>query len=191
MTLHIGIDIDDTLYSFIDILRPYLNEFTWQNIQFNEITSFRLSDTWNLQIEDVKEIVRKNDLYNIWSISQDIIKKIKWFEEKWHKVSFVTSIFLYNNYNTEIYTKNFLLQHGLHYPLIFSDNKWITCKELDINLFIDDWLHNLKSIILHSPTTKCFSIEKPWNWDREINRIWLSEVELSKITKISSLLEID
>lgn len=191
MSLHIWIDIDDTLYDFVWLLRPYLNLHTWQNIQFSEITSFKLSDTWNLTTEDVKELVKKYDLYWRGTISNWIIEKIKKLEEKWNKISFVTSRFLYEDYNTQELTKKFLSNHSLDYPLFFSENKGITCKELNINLFIDDGLHNLKNILIHSPTTKCYSIEKPWNWMREVDRISLSNEDLQKITKISSLVQID
>lgn len=115
------------------------------------------------------------------------VRKIQELYLQWHIVSFVTSRILYDDYKTEELTREFLLSHWLKDTLHFSENKWKTCNDEKIDLFVDDWLHNLKSILSISPETTCYTVDKPWNREKEIERVWLTTEEVTKIIRLRSL----
>lgn len=186
----IGIDIDDTLFPFVNGLVTYLNKYTWKNIKFEEIHTFDILSLWEIKIEELKNIIKENNLYQDWIISNNILNTLSFLIDNNYEIIFITSRFTYQNYNTEKYTKEWLKNHNLNYKVYFSKNKWKTCEELKIDYFIDDWLHNILNVLEISKETKTFLIDKPWNRLKEEEKLKLSELHKKKIKRLNCLSEV-
>ena len=176
--MKIGIDIDDTLYDFNSWLIRELNLHTWKNYKLEDIKTWCFKELYWLEIEEIKEIVKKSDLYSYWEISQENKNFLLELSKKWYKIHFITSRFLYENkeYNTIYKTINWLQLNDIEESITFSFDKWKTCKVLGITHFVDDSLINLLKVKKDSPETKLFKINKPWNWEFEKKRLIQSEI---------------
>jgi uncharacterized protein len=166
----IGIDMDDILMEFADNLFKFYNEKFGTNLSFHDACRYELDEIWKLPRDEAIRIVLDyydSDIHhNSLPVNGavDFIKKIKPNAE----IFIVTA-------RPEKYreiTMNWLLKH---FPEMFNDvvftgqyhgavkpmKKSEVCKELGIEIFIDDALHNVRDVA--SAGIKTFLFDKPWN----------------------------
>jgi len=186
----IWIDIDDTLYPFMEYLLPLLNKDFWKNVKMEDINSFDLLYLWEIDREEFKNKIKKYNIYETWEIYNETITLIKNLKKKNIQILFVTSRFQYNDYDTIKKTKQWLKKYNLDgIEIIFNNNKWNICKIHNIDIFVDDWLHNILDIIEKSKKTKTLILDQPWNRIAEFKKLKITHL-FEKIDRIKNLNEI-
>jgi len=185
----IGIDIDDTIYPFMEYLLPILNKDFWKQVKIEEIKSFDLLHLWNINKEQFKNKIKEYNIYEIWEIYNEIFDFIQNIQSKNIEIIFITSRFQYKDYDTINKTKKWLKTQNLYdIDIIFTHSKWNICKTHNIDIFIDDWVHNILDILNRS-TTKVFLRKQPWNWIEEFNKLKIKHL-FNKINRLNNLNEI-
>jgi hypothetical protein len=170
--MHLWIDIDDTIFDFNKDLLKKLNKHYNKRFKIDEAVHFNFDELlfWT-HIDELREIIYKNNLYKKWIIKNEVIETIHFLYKKWYKISFITSRFLFDDNSTEKHTIEWLSKYNLKFPVYFTRDKWSLCKELNITHFIDDSIKNLISIHNNDKEVKLFKIKQPWNWAAEQQRL--------------------
>lgn len=190
---NIWVDIDDIMNNFIDYIIDELNKYTWKSIFLKEIDFWHLHEIWWITFEELKNIYKKSNIYNKVPLLQENIDIIKSLEKKWYNVIFITSRFLFNDYNTMKITKDIFLNNWMKNDIYIWMNKEKICKKLNINIFIDDALYNCLKVKNYNKSTKVFLLNKIWNWEKEVQRLkneWFNLENLDEIKRIDTLKEI-
>ena len=166
----IGIDLDDILLNFNDAFVKFHNEKYGTSHTRKNVTDFHLENVWDISreemlkrldafytsdhhknaqpiegaIEAINKLAKENELHVITASPEDMKKEIiAWlgthFQGKFKNVHFV---------NKSIFGTS-------------MKNKSEVCKELGIEVFVDDALHNAEDIAqLGVPV---FLLDTPWN----------------------------
>lgn len=164
--MRVGIDIDDTLCPFMELVVPWVRENYEINTKFGDYCNKPLHQIWNVA-EDVAVTILKKFIYSDiyfppYEGSQEVLNH---FKDKFEFYAITA-----RDYELTDSTKIWL---NTHYPGVFKDVvicntygmnnmprycKTAKCKELGITLFIDDRPEN---IICSSIRTVVYA--QPWN----------------------------
>ncbi|MDO8569682.1 MAG: hypothetical protein Q7R89_02835 [bacterium] len=166
----IGFDLDDLLLGFFDALHPYCNNRYGTSCQRGDLTSFSLAKLWGVSEEEATK--RVFDFYQSsehWGAkpvdgSVEGIKKLK----QHHKLHVITA----KPEELKDKTLEWLDKHfpqmfdGIHFTNHYNGNglkrsKGEVCKELGIELFVDDFLENVNNVANFDIPALLF--DAPWN----------------------------
>ena len=166
----IWVDCDEVLSETIDeILKRWV--FKWKNIKKTDINSYFLRDVKKLNI--TKEIgieqffwfFASDDFFKTKPVKW-ALKKLKELKKQWHNLYVVTA-------RAEQFKDKTIERVNTHFPWIFSGflfmnqfkknevSKSKLCKDLWIEILIDDSVNNLKDI--NSAWIPWILLDKPWN----------------------------
>ncbi len=186
----IWIDIDDVMNDFISFIIDELNFYTWKKIKNTDIDFWHLNQIWGISFDELKDIYKKSDIYSKVPLLQENIDIIKRLENKNYQINFITSRFLYHDYDTKNITKILFRKFWLDNDIYIWMNKSSVCKELWINIFIDDALYNCLDVKNNNDNIDVFLLDKLWNWEKELKRLekeWFNINNIDKINRIYSL----
>lgn len=186
----IWIDIDDVMNDFISFIIDELNFYTWKKIKNTDIDFWHLNQIWGISFEELKDIYKKSDIYNKVPLLQENIDIIKRLETQNYQIIFITSRFLYHDYDTKNITKMLFRKFWLNNDIYIGMNKSYVCIELWINIFIDDALYNCLDVKNNNDNIDVFLLDKLWNWEKELKRLekeWFNINNIGKIKRIYSL----
>jgi 5'(3')-deoxyribonucleotidase len=185
----IWIDIDDVMNDFISFIIDELNFYTWKKIKNTDIDFWHLNQIWWVSFDELKDIYKKSDIYSKVPLLQENIDIIKRLENKNYQIIFITSRFLYHDYDTKNVTKMLFRKFWLDNDIYIWMNKSSVCKELWINIFIDDALYNCLDVKNNNDNIDVFLLDKLWNWEKELKRLekeWFNTKNIDKINRIYS-----
>ena len=154
MAKNIGFDLDDVLLNFSDTLRIHYNNRFEKNFEREDMTTFYLEEVWGISVEEVhkilddfyyhddhinslpiegaveavKKLAENNDLYIITAKPDSLEQKTLEWVEKYFAGAF-KNIHFANHTDKERKCK-----------------KSEICKELKIDIFVDDSLHNAEDV---------------------------------------------
>lgn len=186
----IWIDIDDVMNDFISFIIDELNFYTWKKIKNTDIDFWHLNQIWWISFDELKDIYKKSDIYSKVPLLQENIDIIKRLENKNYQIIFITSRFLYHDYDTKNVTKMLFRKFWLDNDIYIWMNKSSVCKELWINIFIDDALYNCLNVKNNNDNIDVFILDKLWNWEKELKRLekeWFDVKNMDQINRIYSL----
>ncbi len=186
----IWIDIDDVMNDFISFIIDELNFYTWKKIKNTDIDFWHLNQIWWVSFDELKDIYKKSDIYSKVPLLQENIDIIKRLENKNYQIIFITSRFLYHDYDTKNVTKMLFRKFWLDNDIYIWMNKSSVCKELWINIFIDDALYNCLDVKNNNDNIDVFILDKLWNWEKELKRLekeWFDVKNMDQINRIYSL----
>ncbi len=158
--MNIGIDIDDTISETFEILLPYAQKYTIEElgkegtIDFNKecVNHYYIEEMfnwskeesvrfWNKYIDEILENV------NIKVFASDIIKRLK---EKGNNIFLITARWNTNENNVENVTIKWLENNNVIYDKLFlnaeANRKVQIVEENNIDIFIDDSFENCKDV---------------------------------------------
>ncbi len=184
----IWIDIDDVMNDFITYIIDELNLYTWKEIHISEIKTWHLNKIWWISFEELQNIYKKSDIYTKVPLLENNIKIIKQLEKNWYEICFITSRFLFDDYNTTEITKNIFLKNGLKNKIYIWMGKAEICKKLWIDIFIDDALYNCLKVKNENNNIQVFLLEKIWNGNNEIKRLKEEWFNIQNIWNIKRIL---
>lgn len=185
----IWIDIDDVMNDFISFIIDELNFYTWKKIKNTDIDFWHLNQIWWISFDELKDIYKKSDIYSKVPLLQENIDIIKRLENKNYQIIFITSRFLYHDYDTKNVTKMLFRKFWLDNDIYIWMNKSSVCKELWINIFIDDALYNCLDVKNNNDDIDVFILDKLWNWEKELKRLekeWFDVKNMDQINRIYS-----
>ncbi len=160
--MNIGIDIDDTISETFEILLPYAQKYTIEDlkrkseINMNQdfLNHFYIvyMNGWNEKealafwSKYYAEILKKA---NIKIFASDVINKLK---KEGHKIYLITARWDMPNDNIQEITKKWLSNNKIEYDelIINATDKLKLVKEKNIDIFIDDSFNNCKNIVENS-----------------------------------------
>lgn len=194
---HIWFDIDDTLVDFTKLLLEAFYKMKNIFVDHTTVSVFDLEDIIDITFEDIKTLVKDYDLYSKGCLSEEDRAVFRILKEQWHKVSFITSRFTLDWYDTIWLTKKWLQLQWLEGEVFFSSKKSEIITKEKIDIFIDDAYHNTIDIVKNT-STKSLLLNKSWNWLEEKTRLvnrWKCSVQDiiltdKKAIRIDSLSEI-
>lgn len=168
----IGFDIDDVLHDFVWNLIPHLNKHTWKNIGLKEVEIWIMDDLWDIKTELFWKIIKDSGLYIDNPFHDWIWNSFRTLISSWHEIHLLTSRYEYDDFNTKLHTEKWLTKHSIPYTsLTITNEKGKVAKELNLDYHIDDSIGNIYKIYRDSDT-KPFILSRPWNWNKEINRLY-------------------
>ena len=158
--MNIGIDIDDTISETFEILLPYAQKYTIEELGKEGIIDFNKECVnhyyiekmfnwskeesvrfWNKYIDEILENV------NIKVFASDIIKRLK---EKGNNIFLITARWNTNENNVENVTIKWLENNNVIYDKLFlnaeANRKVQIVEENNIDIFIDDSFENCKDV---------------------------------------------
>lgn len=185
----IWIDIDDVMNDFISFIISELNFYTWKKIKITDIDFWHLNQIWGISFEELKYIYKKSDIYSKVPLLQKNVDIIKKLENKNYQIIFITSRFLYQDYDTKKITQTLFRKFWLDNDIYIWMNKSSICKELWINVFIDDALYNCLNIKNNNHNIDVFLLDKLWNWEKELKRLEKEWFNIENINNINRLKE--
>ncbi len=169
--LKIGIDLDDVVFEFMKTLVNYYNEKTRSNFLYEEMNSYKISDTLKINHEEVddiiKEMIEKNK--NLDMAVCEFAKESILNLSKNKEIYFITSR-VHRKNTLESLQKHF---SDINFELFFSSNPYVNnegkhkgeiCLDLNIDYMIEDSYEH--AINCANSGVKCFLIDKPWNKNR-------------------------
>jgi len=184
--MNIGIDIDDTISETFEILLPYSQKYTTQDLKKESKLDFRVDlsnhfyivymNNWNEQEaiafweKYYAEILKQ---VNIKKFASETIKKLR---EEGHKIYLITARWDMKKDNVEEITKQWLKENNVEYDGLFlnASDKLKLAKENKIDLFIDDSFNNCKKIA-HDSDIKVYMMTSRVNEsfnDEKIKRVF-------------------
>lgn len=168
----IGFDIDDVLHDFVWNLIPHLNKHTWKNIWLKEVEIWIMDDLWEIDTPLFGKIIKDSWIYvdnPFHSWIGDVFKNLI---KDWHEIHLLTSRYEYDDFDTKLYTEKWLTKHDIQYTsLTITNEKGKIAKSLWLDYHIDDSIWNIYKIYRDSDT-KPFILSRPWNWNKEIDRLY-------------------
>ncbi len=167
---NIGFDLDDVLLNFSDAFRLHVNKALNKKLKRKDMTSFWLEDVYGVSSEEIKtllmnfyehkdhinclpikgsiegiqELAKNNNLYIITAKPDHLEKITNEWVNKHFPNSFINTQFANSHYNKER-----------------SRKKSEICKELNIEIFVDDSIDN--AIDLASEGIPVLLPDMPWN----------------------------
>lgn len=194
----IGIDMDDVLMEFGVPLFQFFNNRYGTNFTINDANQFDLDKVWQCDRETAIQAVLdfyNSDLHHEALPTNGSVDFAKNLKSQGAEIFIITA----RPEKFESVTKSWV---NKHFPNIFTDivflnhhgaggtaenhkskKKSEACRELGIDIFIDDALHNVNDVA-NLTNAKVFLFDKPWNRNGELHhrvkRIFdWSEVEVS------------
>lgn len=187
--MRIGIDVDGTL---TDLQRF---EFDYGTKYFNKSVvrtdSMQIRNTFDISLEEESKfwddsIFLYADTFPPYVAAKDALKEL---HEEGHEIIIITARY-HSYYDTDKGKKmrdivtNWFKKHDLYYDKIVftNEHKDKRCKELDIDIMIEDKASNIKSI---AKDRKVIVMDQPWNRKTEGKNIYrvYSWVEVPKSVK--------
>lgn len=166
--LKIGIDLDDVVFEFVNLLiENYEKEFG-KKLLFEDFFSYAFAEVWHLNLEEtisfIEQILKKEIVEDmkLCEFSKENILKLS----KKNKIYFITSR-IFREGTLESLNKHF---SDLDFELVFSSNPYANtegktkgdlCEELGIDFMIEDCPKH--SLICAQKGIKTILLEKPWN----------------------------
>ena len=160
--MNIGIDIDDTISETFEILLPYSQKYTIEDLNkeskiyikdeyanhfyivyMNGWNEKEATDFWS---KYYGEILKK---VNIKKFASEVINKLK---QEGHKIYLITARWDMPNDDILGITKQWLIENNVEYDelIINASDKLQLIKEKNIDIFIDDSFNNCKNIAVNS-----------------------------------------
>lgn len=172
MPLHktIGIDMDDVLIDFNESLFRYHNEKFGTNYKREDATTYKVEDLWGYTVEKTRELLNDfyySDHHNEALPVEGAIEAIEHLSKN-NSLHIVTARPSLIKSETHVWIDKHFKDSfkDIHFTCkdIFDQDKRMKsdiCKELGIELFIEDSLENAMSIAgIGIPV---FLIDTPWN----------------------------
>lgn len=156
--MKIGIDIDDTISSTFEIIFPYAQKFDIEELgNKGNVQNYGKIENHHY-IESMYPHWKREELELFWTkyfkkaileaetkpYAVEIIQKL---QEEGNEIFLVTSRYEENNFETEKSTKKWLTEHHIdtNHLLMNIQDKGKICKELQLDVLIDDSIHHCKS----------------------------------------------
>ncbi len=172
--IKIGIDLDEVVADFINKFLEFYNGKYEKNILKEDIKSYNLweNDFFGFDKQGAIQIVDEfydSELFDEMELIQDATRVIRELSDDF-EIFIVTSRPLRFKEKTE----NFLKNNQILYEIIYSNeihnangskNKADICKELGVNILIDDNKDYAKNCAENN--IKVFLLSKPWNSNHE------------------------
>lgn len=174
--LKLGIDVDGVLADFVMGHVKALQHVTGKNLfpaDFVETEwDYHLAVGYT-QEEDArtwKYIADSPDFWRTLPPLSSAEASLNYLRKKWVEgcdVYFITTRFgerVKEQTEDWLDTFNEKIPHGVPNPtVLITRRKGLCCKALNIDLFIDDKPENCMDVVMHSPATKVFLLNQPWN----------------------------
>lgn len=169
--MNIWIDIDDVVIEFLNPLLEYINKNTRRNFSIEDFISRDFHTHLWIKYTDFIHYIFLSKVYtkkNICPKFLSFYEKINWK----HNIYFISSRVDFSKlwFNTLKYTKNMLSSNGIYNEVYLTNNKDKIISELEIDLFIDDGLHNFVELNNNNKILKVL-IKRPWNREVEKERL--------------------
>ena len=179
----IGIDMDDVLMDFGVNLFEFYNSRNGTNFTQADALHFELTKVWNCDPEKAIQTVAdfyKTDLHHNASPLAGAVEFVKKQKNNGHELFVITA----RPEEHKEATTNWLTKH---FPNLFSDivflnhssggatdpkkskKKSEACRDLGIEIFIDDALHNVNDVATATVGIKTYLLDKPWNRNGELH----------------------
>lgn len=166
--MKIAVDLDDTLGDFAGAFLNFCNKKFDMNYSYSDMTFFYGEGLFGFSKDKIIELV--NEFYSVGDHEvvepfEDALKIISFLKKK-HELIIVTS-------RPEVRSADTLVWIEKHFPDVFSgvhhakfpstekSNKAQICKNLGVDVIIDDALHHHEGFA--SEGIKSILIDKPWN----------------------------
>ena len=166
----IGFDLDNVLLNFSEALHAHHNATYGTKYERKHVTSIELSKIWNCTIEEalrrISDFYLSSEHWNATPVDGAVenIKKLK----QYHNLHVITA----KPEKLKGKTLEWLDKHfprmfdGIHFTNQYHGNglkrtKGKVCKELGIELFVDDCLENVNDVV--SSGIPALLFDAPWN----------------------------
>lgn len=131
-----------------------------------------MDDLWEIDTPLFGKIIKDSWIYvdnPFHSWIGDVFKNLI---KDWHEIHLLTSRYEYDDFDTKLYTEKWLTKHDIQYTsLTITNEKGKIAKSLWLDYHIDDSIWNIYKIYRDSDT-KPFILSRPWNWNKEIDRLY-------------------
>jgi uncharacterized HAD superfamily protein len=168
--MRIGIDLDDVVFDFVNLLLKKYNEKFEKEIFFEEIYDFYFAKIFGMTEEEFNkffiEIFDKETVINM-DLIKDANLILDLFEDEDNKIFFITSRADARNGTIESLNKNF---PKTSFKLFFSSNPYCKtegknkgeiCKDLELDFMIEDDPKHAEDCA--KKEIKVLLLDKPWN----------------------------
>lgn len=162
--MRIGLDIDDTICDTFDFLLPYICKY--YKLDYEKTKKRNLSYDYFLDHYDDYFIFAKLNYKNIIPhvpLKKGVIKYLTKLRKKGHQIVFITARSDRGYDNPYQLTYDYLALNGIPFDTLITSagDKAGSCKEEQIDLFIDDSIDNCKSLSSHNIQVLLF--KAAWN----------------------------
>ena len=185
--MHIAIDIDDTLTDTFSYLLPYLSEyFGWDK---DEI--MRTAKNWQMLPkewwDDEEAFARAyyDRVIPDAPMKKDAVHYVNKLHEDGHKITILTAR------TTRFYTdpyktcKDALDKHGIQYDeIVCAGDKGAACKELGVDVLVDDWWFNCDAAQKAGVKTLMFG-GNGYPEDKNFERVYTWEEAYKRLTELA------
>ena len=149
----VGVDLDDTIYKFVEPLLKKYNIVYHDNIKFEDITNYHIHNFLRPECKNIFKDFANKAFFEDIVIDDDVKKELKKINEK-YQLYFVTA-----GAPITIRDRDKILSRNLDW---YSSSQLIACKDkhlLKLDYLIDDCQHNLEGLNDYVGIL----IDKPWN----------------------------
>ena len=186
--MHIAIDIDDTLTDTFSYLLTYMSEyFGWNEEEIRKTaTCYKMlpTDWWEHEEEFAKKYY--NQIIPDTPMKKDAVYYVNRLHEEGHKITILTAR------TTRFYTDPYqtckmgLDKHGLCYDeIVCNGDKGAACKELGVDVLIDDWWVNLEAAQKVGAKTLLFGNSGGHEEDNLFERVYTWEEAYHHLQKLA------
>jgi uncharacterized HAD superfamily protein len=189
--MRIGIDVDGVLAAFneafIELIKHELN------IELPPVSG-TYPDVWSYHRRDGVSAKQDQQLWNVikttpfWSTlhamagAPDAVRRLNALANMGNDVYFITSR---PGALAKYYTEFWLRGHGMMNPtVLIAIDKGPIAEALNLNVFIDDKIENIKEVLMCAPWVKCYIVDAPYNQDVD----WGSD-SVTRIKTINGVLD--
>jgi 5'(3')-deoxyribonucleotidase len=163
--MRIAVDLDDVVIEFVKPFIEHYNHVYGETYKYEDIHYWNLYETL-VQLETsegMKAFINAfiyHPHYRKLPAVPGALKGIRQLIDDGHEIYFITS----RSSKAIDETYKWLHANGLPIDKIFfnKDKGWL-CKTLNIDIHIDDGIHNLENIGKESPYTALVVYDRPWN----------------------------
>ncbi len=172
---NIGFDLDDVLLNFSDAIREHFNLKFNKNIQRKDIVAFDLEHSYGITKQEARQLI--DDFF--FHEDHHRALPVEGAVEATKQLSEIFDLYIITakpeslRDHTELWIKKYFednfkdIHFANHYGAQFvKRNKSDMCKELGIEVFIDDGLHNALDVAGSGIPVLLF--DKPWNQSDEL-----------------------
>jgi 5'(3')-deoxyribonucleotidase len=159
-----GVDLDDVVCEYVRGLLDFYNHTHFDRVTYNQITDFKLQRTFSKTptFEAVMALMghfSHHDYFRKLPTVPGAIPGLRMLDLK-YDVHLITARDERSAEDTyQWFHRNGYFPKNIH----FTKEKGLKAKELNLVAHVDDAIHNLDSIIQHSPETKPILYSRPWN----------------------------
>jgi uncharacterized HAD superfamily protein len=187
--MNIGLDLDEVccalMASALSSLRnDYGVELTledFENYNFYEC-SYTENKYHNRNIAEYLDAITRDTSFLLSAKPFVGVKKtLSELKSRGHSIHIVTARTQGEENNTKAWLKKHKLKVDSVTHISRGQSKGLIGKELSLDIFVDDYVPNIESMLEHSPGTQNFLLAKPWG-------IWYSDKRVKKIKTLNEIL---